>query len=355
MRRSAAAHPCRPVTAGRPYERKLHVKISKSWVAAAVGVGLLGAGLAGSPASAEPNGTPTYRALAGVGSDTTENVMNGLSDVVLINGEKVIGSYNANGGGTITTKDPAVNPNCTFTRPNGSTAGRNALLASLQANTGAGDGCLDFARSSSSRGSFASTPDMVWVPFAVDAVTFSVRSDGNVPKQLTLAQVISIFKCGSGSIKPVLPQTGSGTRSFWLSTIGVTEADITAGTYPCLTGAGTAASRAYQQEHDGRALQKDEIMPFSIAQWQSQATAVVTDVRGKAVLGLIDGKAPTVIDSEFGVKRDVFNIIPASKIATSPTSDVFVGSNSLICQNAATIKKFGFAVNANCGDTSSVS
>lgn len=332
------------------------MKISKSWVAAAVGVGLLGAGLAGSPASAEPNGTPTYRQLAGVGSDTTENVMNGLSDVVLIGGVKVIASYNANAATTtITTKDPAVNAACTITRPNGSTAGRNALLASLQANSGAGDGCLDFARSSSARGSFTSSPDMVYVPFAVDAVTFSVRSDGNVPKQLTLAQVISIFKCGSASIKPVLPQSGSGTRSFWLSTIGVTEGDITAGTYPCLTGAGTAASRSYQQEHDGRALQKDEIMPFSIAQWQSQATAVVTDVRGKAVLGVIDGKAPTVIDSDFGVKRDVFNIIPASKLATSPTSDVFVGSNSLICQQTATIKKFGFATNANCGDTSSVS
>ncbi len=355
MRRSAAALPCRPAPAGRPYERKPHVKITKSWVAAVAGVGLLGLGLAGSPASAEPNGTPQYRALAGVGSDTTENVMNGLSDVITVGGEKVIASYNANGGGTITTKDPAVNAACTIARPNGSGAGRTALLTSLQANANAGDGCLDFARSSSARGSFTSTPDMVWVPFAVDAVSFAVRSDGNVPKQLTLAQVTSIFKCGSASIKPILPQTGSGTRSFWLTTIGVTEADITAGTYPCLTGAGTAASRAYQQENDGRALQKDEIMPFSVAQWQSQATAVVTDVRGKAVLGIIDGKTATVIDSEFGVKRDVFNIIPASKLATSPTSDVFVGSTSLICQNGALIKKYGFATNVNCGDTSSVS
>jgi ABC-type phosphate transport system substrate-binding protein len=331
------------------------VKITKSWVAAVAGVGLLGLGLAGSPASAEPNGTPQYRALAGVGSDTTENVMNGLSDVITVGGQKVIGSYNANGGGNVTTKDPAVNPACTIARPNGSTAGRTALLTSLQANANAGDGCLDFARSSSSRGSFTSDPNMVWIPFAIDAVSFGVRSDGSVPKSLTLAQVQSIFKCQVASFKPVLPQPGSGTRSYWLGQMGVTEAEITAGTYPCLTGAGTTASRAYSQENDGRALKTDEIMPYSIAQWQSQATAVVTDVRGKTVLGTIDGNAPTVIDSAFGIKRDVFNIVPQSKLATSPTSDVFVGPSSLICQNTATIKKYGFAPNPNCGDTSSVS
>src|SRR5215470_7282851 len=92
-------------------------------VVAAIGVaGLLTGTVCGSVASADPSGTPTYRQLAGVGSDTTQGVMNGLSQVVTINGVKVLGSYDAVGSTNVTTKDPATTPGCTMGRPNGSGA-----------------------------------------------------------------------------------------------------------------------------------------------------------------------------------------------------------------------------------------
>ena len=47
-------------------------------------------------------------------------------------GIKIIGSYDANGSATITTKDPAVNPNCqNIPRPSGSGAGVNALIRGI--------------------------------------------------------------------------------------------------------------------------------------------------------------------------------------------------------------------------------
>jgi len=329
------------------------VKISKSWVAAAVGVGLLGAGLAGSPASAEPNGTPTYRALAGVGSDTTENVMNGLSDVVLVGGEKVIASYNANAATTtITTKDPAVNAACTITRPNGSTAGRTALLSSLQANAGAGDGCLDFARSSSAIGTYTSPIDMSWIPFASDSTSVAVRADGDVARAWSLADVLNIFKCVPGyeDIKPILPQTGSGSRASWLTVLGVTEAQISAGTYPCLKPVSAGGTgREYLQENDARNLKTDEMMPYSVGLFNVQQSGVIADLTGGAVLAQIDNKTAQVTANGLSISRKMYNIIPADKVGVAPWSTVFVGPSSLICSATSTITSQGFGTTPDCG------
>jgi len=311
-----------------------------------------------SPASAEPSGTPTYRELAGVGSDTTQEINNALSDAITIGGTKVIGSYNATGGGTITTKAS----NCNFLRPNGSGAGRTALTQSLTAgNTAQGGavaptGCVDFARSS---GNSTGNATIIGVPYAQEAVSFAVNAAGGVAREWTLAEVINIFKCGNSEILPVLPQTGSGTRSFWLTTIGVTEAQITAGTYPCLTGAGTATSRSYNQENDGRTLKDDEIMPYSMAQYNSQGTAVTSDVRGGTVLGIIGGKVPVVFNSSFPVLRSMYTFIPKAQLndadARTTTEQVFVtqtgtfAGTALVCQQGDLLNRYGFGTIANCG------
>ncbi|QXE34690.1 hypothetical protein KQY30_10745 [Streptomyces sp. GMY02] len=326
--------------------------MKKKKILMAVAGALLVAGTVGTSAFAEPSGTPTYRQLSGVGSDTTQDVMNGLSQVVTINGTKVIGSYNAVGGATITTKDPAVNNKCTMNRPNGSGAGRTALLNSLQA----GDNCLDFARSSSlSLG--AANPGLTYVPFAVDGVSYAITPSSVLPRKLTLNDLKAIYHCdpafvGNGpnfNLTVLLPQAGSGTRSFWESTVGITDADVVAGVYPCIKD---TKSGAPVQEHDGRVLDDKSIVPFSIAQYIAQSSQTVADVRGRAILGSIDGKASTTLNSDFGVKRDVYNVIPTSKIGTAPWSTVFAGSNSLICQQTGVINTYGFAANPNCGDTS---
>ncbi|MEV7281490.1 substrate-binding domain-containing protein [Streptomyces sp. NPDC093111] len=320
---------------------------------AAVGIaGLLTGVVTAQQAVADPSGPPPFRQLSGVGSDTTQDVMNGLANAITINGTKVIGSYDATGSPQVTTKDPAVTPGCTMNRPNGSGAGRTALLNSLQAN----NGCLDFARSSSLNLGAAS-PGLTYVPFAVDAVSYAITPTSTVPRKLTLTDLKAIYHCdpayvGNGpnfGITVYLPQAGSGTRSFWESQMGITDADVVAGVYPCIKD---AKGGAPVQEHDGRVLDDKSIVPFSIAQYNAQSSQTIADLRGRAILGSVDGLAPTVLNSGFGVKRDVYNVIPTSKLTTPPWSTVFVGSGSLVCQQQGVINTYGFAANPNCGDTS---
>ena len=342
------------------------MKISKT-LAAVAGVGLVAAGLlSASPASADPNGTPAggSRALAGVGSDTTQNVMNDLADAVQIGGVKQIASWDAIGS-PATFQTRTANAACTYTRTeaNGSGAGRSRLLESLQA-ADPRSGCLDFSRSSSAKGTFTSTPSLTFIPFAKDSSTYITRGDGNVARVgLGLTDVQNVYKClFTPDIWPVLPQTGSGSRAFWLGQMNITEAQISAGTYPCLVPVGTTVNgvpgtgRPYVQENDGRSLKTDEIMPFSIGLYNVQAAGNNTDVRGALnVLGQIGGTLPVNGNASFPVSRDLFNIIPSSKIGVAPWSTVFVGGSSLVCQQTSVITANGFGINPSCGDTSSQS
>jgi hypothetical protein len=325
------------------------VKYTKT-LAAAAGVGLVAAGLlTATPATADPVGSPTFRDLAGMGSDTTERVMNALSDVITISGTKVIASYDATGSATVATKsDPAC---AAVARANGSSAGRNALQSSLAANAGAGNGCLDFARSSSAIGTYTSAIDMSWIPFAADSTSVAVRADGDVAREWTLADIISVYTCDPAfDAKPILPQVGSGSRASWLTTIGVTEAQITAGTYPCLKPVSAGGTgREYLQENDARDLKTDEMMPFSIGLFTVQQAGVVADLTANAVLAQIDGKAPQQTAPGQTVSRKLYNIIPTSKEAVAPWSTVFVGGSSLVCTNTNTIGKQGFGTTPDCG------
>lgn len=304
----------------------------------------LSAALIGS-ANAEPNGAPTYRALSGVGSDTTQDVVNGLSDAVVgSDGTKLIGSYNATGGGNIQTKADA---KCGFARPNGSGAGRTALLNSLAPGS-ATAGCIDFARSSSLN--LAATPagqGLTYIPFAVDAVTYATAAGSTIPRNLSKAQLTAIYQCdpSTASIKPLLPQAGSGTRAFWLAQLGLTE--TTKGACVADTVNGVSV-----QEHDGRVLiAPDQIVPFSVAQYIAQSFGAITDLRGTAQLGQVDGVSPLALNTGFGIKRDVYNVVPTASLGASPTSDVFVGPSSKVCAAPTVIQQYGFGLNSNCGST----
>ncbi len=331
----------------------------KSLIAAAAGAGVFSLVLATLPlAQADPIGPPTYRKLAGGGSDTTQSLMNALAAVVKdpATGELLLGSYDAVGSATVTTKDPATDPKCqNITRPNGSTAGRNALQTSLQAQ----DGCFQWARSSSSRGTYTSAVSMTWVPFATDALTFAVRSDGDVPRELTRAELIAIFKCEVPSIQPALVQVGSGTRDSWLDYVGIPR-NFDPAAYPCLVprkDGGTFPGNL-PQEHDGRELKKNQVMPYSAAVYQAQIYGTAPDRRGKAVIGVIDGIVPTIINNDFGGVRTMFNIIPTSKVTETNSLEykTFVGRDSLVCQAKPLINLQGFGdlkVAADCGSTAS--
>jgi len=319
----------------------------------AAGLALVAAGAMGT-ASADPTSTP--RLLNGIGSDTTAEVMNGISKLAAGSN---IASWDAVGSTTFDTG----NSGCTsVARANGSSAGRTQLIADSA-------GCTQFARSSS----FSANENLTYYPFAVDGLDFAVTQNSSIPKTLTKAELVSIYSCGVSGYVPVLPQVGSGTRGDWLKYLfsgsdafpptGVTDTS-------CYLGLGTTG---LPEEHDGRSLTSTQIAPYSSAKWVSQMTATVSDKRGKSVLGIItDGavsQSPVVTNSNFSSVRTVNNVIrraDATAIAATFGTDnianttddavaegsltptqialkrAFVGPNSIVCANAGTLTNYGF-------------
>ena len=256
-----------------------------------------------------------------------------------------LGSFDATGGPSVITKPGGVR----FSRPNGSSEGFRALSASIYegatadnnlftsgtfqpalnaASTGGASmplglrninifGQVDIARSSSGTPATAvlnnATGTIARIPFARDAFGLAFTpalatavcnagqdSDagaGCVPF-LTNAQLKSIFESttsGGGSvtigstavtIKGVMPQKGSGTRSDFISKIGTddtkSDASVTAG-----------ASRL-EQEHDASTLTGVEVAPMSASRWIAMKNGASFDRGGTAVLGGIstDGSVP---------------------------------------------------------------
>jgi ABC-type phosphate transport system substrate-binding protein len=311
-------------------------------------------------ASADPTGSPAFRNLAGVGSDTTQDVLNALSEVVTIGGTKQMGSYNASGSpAQVVTKDPAVVAGCTFQRTEivGSGAGVSRLQDSLEGVSR--PGCLDFARSSANNA--AANPSnppggpgqLSYVPFAVDALTYVIRDDSPLPNNLSITDLRSIYDCAlpTTDVKPVIPQAGSGTRQFFLQQLGYTATEITnfnATTHPCVTFNDSTGTPIL--ENTGTLVTDPlNVAPYSVAQYLSQINRVIPDVHGRTVLGLSNDIVPTQLNTAATMKRDVYNVIPTNKEGVAPWSTVFVGPSSLVCNAAATINRLGFGTAGNCG------
>lgn len=301
------------------------------------------------PAAADPSGAPTYRPLAGGGSDTTFEVMNGLSDVVVVGGSKVIGSYNPTPAGElVSTKDESLfNGRCNTAggsggapRPNGSSAGRDALLAAMTPGN-ALEGCWDFARTSS--GSVAA--GQTFVPMAQDGLTYAFPSNGDIGSRSTLADLQLIYKCDpalAGVFQPFIPQAGSGTRSSWATLMGISNSTLPSCVKDVFNGQPV-------QEHTGSPLQaSNSLVPFSVAQYISQQFGQTTDLRGKAQLGQINGVNPVVLNPNQASVRVVGNILPTTVFndAASLANDVFVdngtGKSEVCVDGKNVIENFGF-------------
>jgi hypothetical protein len=167
---------------------------------------------------------------------------------------------------------------------------------SLEQNTTASGGtgfCTDFARSSRARVSTGSNPDpacasggICFVGLAGDAVTWADRSAAaggtNAPATLTATQLKNIYLCKTtnwkavggkaGTIQPFLPQTGSGTLSFFLTALGGGVTAITPG--PCVSsddGTGNGTNTLIENEGVAPALNSaNAIWPYSAADYDAQ-------------------------------------------------------------------------------------
>jgi PBP superfamily domain len=361
---------------------------------------------AATPAVADPP-AGQFRQLAGVGSDTTQDLMNALG--ATIGGGSVVASYDARppAGGSTTIKTKATN--CEFLRPNGSGNGRRALRASENEDIGGGPGvwpgdatgvnvvgCVDFARSSSYGGTTPqSTGNYTYIPAGVDAVTLGVHEDGDLPLNWSFAQIQRVYKCFDTTVagNPVVPrmiQAGSGTWEFWLQPqrMAITENEIALGDYPCMAPNGTPLFPRVQ-EHDGSVLTGNltHVIPFSAAQFvaQTNKTTIETAIPGVTIadrLGPVHvaGVSTTtqtttqpvvggVLNINFPVplRRDVYNVVPTADLGNATIASTFVGTSSAVCSQAVTVggqqrrvtELLGFGIRttfnnpleANCGYT----
>ncbi|MCJ1708619.1 hypothetical protein MT347_13245 [Microbacterium sp. VKM Ac-2923] len=341
---------------------------------AACGIAIAGFGVA-SMASAEP----VSNSYALVGSDTLQDSVNAITNGTTLTGSlvrvtssnKTLGNFDAFGTTAIQTKQAGA----FFGRPAGSSAGVNALRASINGKPYTGNsavpariitGQVDIARSSGGPGTNANANGLLaYVPYGRDAVGFAFKGGDAAWASLTAAQLKSIYDCSNTTVngvtvKPRIPQSGSGTRSFFLSAIG----NPTLGS--CVTDAtGTTP------ENDASVLGDNELIPFSAASWVAQAngatgtnSTTATGVSfGSAVAGqtAFTGTAPNLVpnkayydDATFG--RDTYLVVEFARISSSDAkydaglanlvnpsvTNSLTSFGSLNTSVGAVKKKFGF-------------
>ena len=271
-------------------------------VTAVAAVAVAGAALV-APAFAEP----VSNSYALVGSDTLQDSANALLNGTDVSGTRVrvsianatLGSFDAFGSATIQTKPGGVY----FGRPSGSGSGVTALRASITGNPYAPGGTnptaprtitgqVDIARSSSGPGGNANADGkLLYYPYARDAVAYAYKGGTAAWANITAAQLKQIYDGTLSSIdgvaiKPRLPQTGSGTRNFFLSAIGYSGT-----TAPAVSDSGNATP-----ENDATVLGAGEIIPFSVGGWVAQADGVAsvntTTAPGVALGSPVTGSVP---------------------------------------------------------------
>ncbi|MGH3672119.1 MAG: hypothetical protein ACRDSH_16045 [Pseudonocardiaceae bacterium] len=277
--------------------------------------------------------------------------MNSLSDTIKdSSGTKIIASYDNAGSATITTK--AAPANCTITRPNQGGSGTDALVASLQAN----DGCVQFARAvtDDSKTAKRTGKNLTYIPFAIDALTYAIRSDSTIPKDLSAADLTSIYNCQVPGIQPLLGVFGAGNRTFFLQKLGFTDSATFAGSagHECVKD--TDSNGNPLLANDGRLLTApNQLVTYSSAPYLAQVNGVGPDIHGKAILGSINGISPAILNNSSFMSREVFNVVstPQASDSSSTVNKVFVGPSSSVCSNSPTIQRYGFNTDPNCGST----
>ena len=350
--------------------------------------------LADPPVSGGKQVVPGTVDIVSVGANTDENLFNALSgawDKTVAPKQHgaahpYIYSWNATVPGSTSTKKVKIVPKkgCASTiRPNGSSQGLTALDTSQKIDKTVW--CVDFARSSSGRS--AGTPavgGVGYVALATDAVTWAARSAAkggtNAPASLTKAQLKAIFSCSPknnwsdyggkpGKIKVYLPQSGSGTLSFWLKRLG-------------LTAPGSCAPEILE-ENQGLSAQfnnPNAIFIYSVADWVAQkyhsplpgkkATASQnqfgSDQVGYLGLGKIAGVSPLTtakvptINKAFkntGFTRTIYDIVRYANTANHIPAylNKFLGRTGYFCSNKTAktlLGNYGFLTTPTCGSIS---
>ncbi|MEJ1230991.1 MAG: hypothetical protein WDM88_10790 [Galbitalea sp.] len=376
--------------------------------AAGLAFGLVAPSAFADPTHPNPGSESDEVALVGVGSNTIQDVFTALTHVVKDgSGNEVFASYDATGSAQITPRFEGH----TFDRPNGSGPGTLALRSAVnQENTVPDNGGTVTLRSSDvqfARSSTTQTPNSTGrysqIPVAIDGVTYATEGTGSqiptdlevgddsgapftdpgAPGPLNLTNIFNgsgylqdentglTYWSGAGAspdqtdfpkIDAFVPQSGSGTRNFWLGQLGLSNAVLGAGVLDTFGGNPV-------EENDGSAVATDPygIEPFSIASDLAQGHAStlssnygisLTDRTHSVQLNDIDSVAPTsggVLNASFPEIRPVFVEVEHAQLLINPllssvfhahisgvsNTDIYNAENPVT--HANTIADFGFA------------
>ena len=288
-------------------------------VATAAAVSVLGAtaGPAFAAYTPDPDDTtlrPGVAAdLVGVGSDTSQGVVADVADAYNLTApaSKIV-SYAATGGGTLVMPDASE-----INRPVGSGAGKNLLYG------GTNNANIDFARSSSANNTAETQAGLQMFPFAVDTLIMvkSGNVASNAPASLSIAQILDIYKGTvtnwsqvggtAGVIKALIPQSGSGTLSFFLAQLQAANGGVA----PTISGSVVSVT-----EHDPALIQNDPnaIAPFSLAKKVGAGgvgTAVATE-------------------PGFSADRAIYNVVRQANVGDAAVTAAF-GPNGYFCSSTA--------------------
>lgn len=363
-------------------------------------------------ANADPSSTP--RTYTTVGSDTIQDVWNGLSNgVASVNGGAAVipdvASWDVSGS------SPTCIPGAThqWVRPVGSGNGAKFLSAAYDSsfttpsfNTCTSDvpnspavlanpTSADVSFSRSSAAPSVTGNDLQYIPFARDAVSVAVNDwtattdTSTTPVDFTANELRAIYG-GSGEpsdahvtyitdaqsnvigvkvdgtqVFPYLPQSGSGTRQFFLGAIGLSNT----GPFPSYVN----TDESYVENRGSLISGTDNaLVPFSAAQWLAQKNGAASDTitagEDIATIGGVDplstrtgtagpgalygstdinGHYTVLSGSGFGVfARDTYNVIPTDHYTGGAHADATLVadlSTNLDSANArAVIAHYGF-------------
>lgn len=272
----------------------------------------------GAPASAEFAPQTSNIVIAAGGSDTTEKVM----DAIMAQANAPSGQTWVNLPSFPTTaiqvpgdnNCPTMNwqPNGVTpvapdrTVPAGSGNGRSMLQTLIADNNTYGSpatpvkGCLDIARSSAySSSSGVSAGNSEYYAFALDAVSWATGSL-SAPAALSKADLQKIYNCtytdwsqvpggSAGKIQRYLPQSGSGTYSFFLSDVlGSSAFNFGTPTADCPAPISVNFSGDPLEENNASVINpahwQSAIFPYSAGQWVYQANNAANPTIDKRVL-----------------------------------------------------------------------
>ena len=325
---------------------------------------------------------PAYSSsFAGVGADSSQDVADALAggpvngatysaiSSLADSGSKTISSFDAIAPGTGTAAQPGAivtKPGGPlFDRPDGSGQGQDALSHAIDPNaanngweaSGAQTsftgkavnvaGQIDFARDLGAPKVSGTTLD--FIPYVQDAIGYAYISTNGDLASLTTAQLTGIYNgsittVGTTTVKPCIPSFGSGVRSFFLKTLGVSDS----GSGDAIdTRAKAAGCDSVEQNGFDAGLTSagnGVVVPFATASWIAQENGVAPNqLAGASAAGFklgspngvapVSGTAPNLTPNTtfyagvFGTP--IYFVVPDAKINDNSSS-----------QNAALVQLF---------------